>query len=98
LELFAYVATGEAATMLAALGGLDALAFTAGIGEHAAAVRARILDGLAWAGIAYDPAANAAGLERISPPEARIAVLIVPTDEDAMLARHALRLRESLGG
>jgi acetate kinase len=82
----------HAGQLAAALGGLDAFVFTAGIGEHAPAIRARIADRLAWLGATLDPAANDAGSARISTPESRVALLVIPTDEELMIARHTLAL------
>lgn len=75
-----------------ALGGLDAVVFTAGIGEHDADIRARIVDRIAWLGAAIDPAANAAHAQRISTAASPIAIHVVPTDEELMIARHTFRL------
>ena len=77
---------------LAALGGAHAIVFTGGVGEHDAEVRARSLAGLEPLGIAVDPARNAAGETTISPPGARVAVLVVATDEELELAREAAAL------
>lgn len=79
-----------AGALAAALGGLDALVFTAGIGENSAVLRARIAERLAWLGATLDPAANAAGATVISTPESRVRLLVVPTDEERMIARHTL--------
>jgi acetate kinase len=76
--------------LAAALGGLDAFVFTAGIGERSAEIRARIADRLAWLGAELDPAANEAGATVISSPASRIPLLVVPTDEELMIARHTL--------
>jgi acetate kinase len=85
--------------LAAALGGLDAFVFTAGIGENSAVIRARIAETLTWLGVAIDPAANAANASTISRPDSRIAVLVVPTDEELMIARHTLALltQQSVG-
>jgi acetate kinase len=79
-----------AGMLAAALGGLDAFVFTAGIGENSATVRARIADKLAWLGAALDPQANAVGQLLISRPDSRIALYAIPTDEEMMIARHTL--------
>jgi acetate kinase len=92
LALFAYRAVREAGSLMAALGGLDALVFTAGIGENAPAVRAAICAGLAWAGVTLDEGRNAAGHERISRAESAVAVYVVPADEEAPIARAVNRL------
>ncbi len=77
---------------MAALGGLDALVFTAGIGENAPAVRTAICAGLAWAGVALDESRNAAGQGRISQAESAVAVYVIPADEEAPIARAVSRL------
>ena len=78
----------NAGMLAAALGGLDAFVFTAGIGENSAAIRALVAEKLAWLGVALDPSANAARKQRISMPESKIALYVVPTDEELMIARH----------
>ena len=92
VALFCYQARKFIGALAAALGGLDELIFTGGIGEHAAPVRARICEGLAFLGVAVDPARNAAGEPLISPPGGRVAVRVVKTNEELMMARHADRL------
>ena len=77
---------------MAALGGLDTLVFTAGIGEHSAAIRARICDGLGYLGLEVDAARNAAHAPIISRDASRVVVRVIPTDEDLMIARHTLPL------
>jgi acetate kinase len=74
------------------LGGLDAIVFTAGIGENAPWLRARIAERIAWLGIELDAAANAAGATTISTASSPISVHVVPTDEELMIARHTCRL------
>jgi acetate kinase len=81
-----------AGELAAALGGIDAFVFTAGIGERSAPIRARIAERLAWLGAELDPAANEAGATCISTPTSRVALLVVPTDEELMIARHTLAL------
>jgi acetate kinase len=92
LEYFVYRAGLHAGMLAAALGGLDAFVFTAGIGENSVSLRARIAEKLGWLGVALDPAANAARATRISRPESRVAVYVIPTDEELMIARHTLAL------
>ncbi len=90
----------HAGMLAAALGGLDAFVFAAGIGENSAIICARIAQKLAWLGAVFDPAANAAGKILISRPQSRIAVYVVPPDEELMIARHTLSLlsrREATG-
>ncbi len=74
--------------MACALGGLDGIVFTAGIGEHAPAIRAAFCARLAWLGITLDPAANTTGVALVSQPGSRVEVRIVATDEEAIIARH----------
>jgi acetate kinase len=74
--------------MACALAGLDGLVFTAGIGEHAPAIRAAICSRLAWLGVTLDPAANAAGAALVSEPSSAVDVRVIATDEEAMIARH----------
>ncbi|MGH6988532.1 MAG: acetate/propionate family kinase [Stellaceae bacterium] len=97
IRLFTYRIGRELGSLAAALGGLDALIFTAGIGEHAAEVRRRVCRDAVWLGIALDEAANDAGRPRISRNGSRCSAWVIPTDEDLMIARHAsdlLRGRE----
>ena len=90
VDLFVYRITRELGSLAAALGGLDVLVFTAGIGEHAAPVRARVCDTAAWLGVRLDPAANLAGGPRISIADSPVSVWVVPTNEELMIARHTL--------
>ena len=78
--------------LAAALQGLDAFVFTAGIGENSRRIRARIAEKLAWLGVALDPAANAGHAAQISRSDSRIPVYVVPTDEELMIAQHTLAL------
>lgn len=90
VRLFTYRIGRELGSLAAALGGLDALIFTGGIGEHAAPVREAVCHDAAWLGLACDAKANAAGGPRISTAASRVAVFVIPTDEDLMIARHSL--------
>jgi acetate kinase len=92
IDHFVHRCALHAGSLAAALGGLDGFVFTAGIGEHAAPIRARVAERLAWLGAELDAAANDAGATRISTAESRIALLVVPTDEELMIARHTLAL------
>ncbi|MEH6872791.1 MAG: acetate/propionate family kinase [Candidatus Competibacter sp.] len=92
VELFVYRIGRELGSLAAALGGLDAIVFTAGIGEHAAPIRERVCAAAAWLGVALDPAANAAGGPRISTAASRIATWVIPTNEELMIARHTRTL------
>ena len=91
VELFCYRIGRELGSMAAALGGLDALVFTGGIGEHAAPIRARVVEAARWLGLTLDAAANAADGPRISGPGAARA-WVVPTNEELMIARHTQAL------
>jgi acetate kinase len=82
----------EIGAMAAAMGGIDALVFTGGIGENSARIRAAVTDGFDWLGIGLDPARNADGSVELSSPSARVRVFRIPTDEDAMIARHVAGL------
>ena len=92
IDLFAYRAGREIGSLAAALEGLDAIVFTAGIGEHSASVRAAICRTASWLGLSVDEAANEAGASRISRPDSRVSAWVVPTNEELMIARHARRL------
>jgi len=92
LELFAYRTAQAIAAHAAALEGLDALVFTAGVGEHAAPVRAAICRRLAWLGLALDETANRGHAARISSADSRVSAWVVPTNEEYMIARHAWAL------
>jgi acetate kinase len=92
VELFCYRAGREIGSLAAAIGGLDVLVFTGGIGEHAAPVRLAICSNLEYLGIEMDWAANTANAPVITTPDSKCTVEIIPTDEDAMIARHVYRL------
>ena len=92
VELFVYRVARELGSLAAALGGLDAIVFTAGIGEHAAPVRAMICRAAAWLGVALDDAANAAGGPRISSAASRTRAWVIPTNEELVIARHTREL------
>lgn len=90
LSHYAWRVRREIGALAAAMGGIDALVFTAGIGENAASVRARICQGLDFLGITLDPARNDASHTDISSPAASVRVLVRRTDEELMIARHVL--------
>ena len=92
VELFAFRIARETGALVASLGGLDGLVFTAGIGEHAPEVRRMVCERLGWLGITLDDAANRQPNGRISSVDSRIAVHVIPTDEEAMIARHTADL------
>ncbi|HEV7123282.1 MAG TPA: acetate/propionate family kinase [Rhodanobacter sp.] len=96
LEMFAERAAAAIAAQCVALDGLDALVFTGGIGEHAERMRKRIGERLRWLGVALDDARNATHAPRISPDDARVQVLVIPTDEERVIARATARLLGSL--
>ncbi|HEX5804616.1 MAG TPA: acetate/propionate family kinase [Azospira sp.] len=88
VDLFCYRIVREIGALAACIGGIDALVFTGGIGERAGEVRRRVCAGLTWLGVVVDEAANAAAATRISGDDSRIDVLVIPTDEEWMIARH----------
>ena len=90
LDYFCYRVGLNAGMLAAALGGVDAFVFTAGIGENSAAIRAGIAARLAWLGAILDAKANAAHASRISAPESRIGLYVIPTNEELMIARHTM--------
>jgi acetate kinase len=91
IELFVYRAGREIGSLAAALGGLDALVFTGGIGEHSAEIREKVCHQAAWLGLKLDDSANAATAARISMDSSKLSAWIVPTDENLMIAKHTLR-------
>ena len=93
VELYCYRARKYLGAYLAVLGGCDGIAFGGGVGEHVPEVRARILSGLAWAGIELDPVANRAArgtAARISAPGSRVSVWVIPVYEELLMVRAAL--------
>ncbi|MGA9725028.1 MAG: acetate/propionate family kinase [Candidatus Binatus sp.] len=92
IEMFCYQMRKATGAFAAALGGLDLLVFTGGIGEHASAIRAEVCDGLAHLGLAIDTRRNDAGEDTISADDSRCRVRVIPTNENLMVARHAVRL------
>lgn len=92
VDVFVYRISREIGALCAALGGLDALVFTGGIGEHAAPIRARVCEASAWLGLALDPAANQRHGPRISRSDSAVSAWVIPTDEERMIARHSLAL------
>jgi acetate kinase len=88
IELFVFRIIRGIGALTSSLGGLEGIIFTAGIGEHAPEIRARVCAGLGWVGTALDEKANAQDAEVISAAHSRIEVRVIPTDEEAMIARH----------
>ena len=92
IDLFVYRIVRETGSLATALGGLDVLVFTGGIGEHAAPVRESVCRQLQWLGVRMDNDANATGARHINSTDSAIDVLVIPTDEDLMVARHTRNL------
>ena len=92
IDYFVYRIGLNAGMLAAALQGLDAFVFTAGIGENSVSIRARIAERLAWLGVVLDPAENGKHAGRISRSDSRIPVYVVPTDEELMIAQHTISL------
>jgi acetate kinase len=88
VDYFVYHAAKHIGALAAVLGGVDALVFTAGIGEHSAEIRRRICEASSWLGVALDSSANAAHGPRISTSSSRVSAWVVPTNEELMIARH----------
>jgi len=95
IEYFVYRVGLNAGMLAAALGGLDAFVFTAGIGENSARIRALIAQKLTWLGASLDPVANTSAELKISRKDSLVALYMVPTDEELMIARHTLALIDS---
>ena len=95
IDLYLYRIRRELGSLAAALGGLDAIVFTAGIGENAAAIRAAVIDDAQWLGVQLDTAANDAGATQLHSAASRVSVWRVPTNEELMIARHT---RDVLNG
>ncbi|WP_265949364.1 acetate/propionate family kinase [Dechloromonas sp. A34] len=92
VELFCFRVAKEVAAMAASMGGLDALVFTAGIGENSPEIRALIAERLDWLGVGVAPDANARKAYDISAADARVPVFVVPTNEEMMIARHTIQV------
>jgi len=97
IDLFVYRIGRELGSLAAALRGLDAIVFTAGIGENSTYIRRRVSENAAWLGLAFDENANAAGESRISTRDSRVAAWMIPTNEELMIARHTRRLLKTGG-
>jgi acetate kinase len=96
IDLFIYRIGRELGSLAAALGGLDALVFTGGIGEHAAVIRERVCRDATWLGIEFDAEPNKVDGPRISTAASRVRAWVIPTNEELMIARHTQRLMGSL--
>jgi acetate kinase len=88
VDLFVYRIGRELGSLAAAIGGLDALVFTGGIGEHATVIRERVCRAAKWLGVDVDPSANLAGGPLISSESSPVSVWTIPTNEELMIARH----------
>jgi acetate kinase len=97
VDLYCHRIVREVGSLAAAIGGMDALVFTAGIGEHAAPVRARVVEALGWMGMQLDAGANASSHPCITAPGSRVHAFVIPTNEEAVVARHALALSRAPG-
>lgn len=97
VDLFIYRANRELGSLAASLGGLEAIVFTAGIGENSTYVRRRISQNAAWLGLEFDENANTLGGPRISTRGSRVAAWVIPTNEELMIARHTRRLLKTGG-
>lgn len=94
IDLFAWRVARDAGALVSSLGGVDGLVFTAGIGENHADVRSRICRRLEWLGIEIDEVANAANSPQIALPSSKVAVRVIPTDEERMIASHTITTLE----
>jgi len=92
VDLFTYSVATEIGRLVAALGGLDALVFTAGVGEHAPAIRSAVCERLQWLGLRLDPARNGGKAGRISAPDSAASIWVEPTDEERMVALHTAQV------
>jgi acetate kinase len=92
VDYFVYRAAKEIGALAAVLGGIDAIIFTAGIGENSAEIRQRICESSAWLGVEIDAKANAARGPRITTPQSKVSAWVIPTNEELMIARHTARL------
>ena len=88
IALFVHRIIRDTGSLAAAMGGIDGIVFTAGIGENDAATRLDVMRGCAWLGVMPDAMRNTAGKGRISADASRVGVWVIPTDEERMIARH----------
>ena len=95
MDLFVYQIRRNLGSLAAALGGIDAVVFTAGIGENSPEIRSRVCRDAAWLGVELDEAANAARRQCISTAASRVAAYVIPTNEELMIARHTRRLLQA---
>jgi acetate kinase len=97
IALFVHRVVCDIGSLAAAMGGVDALVFTAGIGQHAAPIRARICEGCEWLGARIDQAANNSGQEKIHSASSALQLAVIPTDEELMIAVHTKRCAALVG-
>jgi acetate kinase len=90
VALFCYRIARELGSMAAATGGVDAIVFTGGIGEHAAPVRRKVIEQCAWLGARLDMSANSGHAQRIEAPDSQVAIAVIPTNEEWMIAKHTM--------
>jgi acetate kinase len=95
IELYCYRIAREIGSLAAAAQGIDALVFTAGIGEHAAPIRERVCRHVAWLGLQLDAEANGAGGPRISATPSTVRAWVIPTNEELMIARHTAQVLQA---
>jgi acetate kinase len=98
IDYFVYRIALNAGMLAAALNGLDAFIFTAGIGENSASIRARVAEKLAWLGVDFDTAANKSGGPLISKPHSKVSAYVIGTDEELMIARHTVSFLSQRAG
>jgi acetate kinase len=92
VDLYCYRVGRELGSLVAALGGVDAIVFTGGIGENSAVIRERVCRDAAWLGVELDPAANTAGGPRITGSASTVSAWSIPTNEELMIAKHTRQL------
>ena len=92
IDLFVYRIQREMGSLAAALGGLDAIVFTAGVGENATVIREQVLKGAEWLHCIVDPELNAVGGPRVSSDDSVVSAWVIPTNEELMIARHTCKL------
>jgi len=98
ISLFVYRIVREIGSLTAALGGLEGIVFSGGIGQNDAATRAEVVDGCSWTGAVLDERRNArAAVGRIDADSSRIPLLVIPTDEERLIAEQTISLLESKG-
>ena len=97
IDLFTYRIARELGSLSATLGGLDALVFTAGIGEHAAPIREKVCQDALWLGVEFDKQANESKQARISTLDSQTSAWVIPTDEEKMIALHTFEVLQEEG-